>query len=124
MSKYNKKNVHEPLLFDGGDDDEGAPAHDTPEDEFEEPDVLTRQQINQCMMDIEDIHPLQERVKLAHILPCFRMCFKPKPVFRDQLRIALLDELGLKLPKTEKRIAETPFLLLGFGINSYFDIME
>jgi hypothetical protein len=26
MSKYNKKDVHEPLLFDGGDDDEGAPA--------------------------------------------------------------------------------------------------
>ena len=26
MSKYNKKDVHEPLLFDGGDDDEGAPT--------------------------------------------------------------------------------------------------
>ena len=32
--------------------------------------------------------------------------------------------MGLKLPSTEKRIAKQPFLLLGFGINSYFDIME
>ena len=48
MSKYTKKDVHEPLLFDGGDDDQGTPLVDRPKDEpeYEEPDVLTRQQIN------------------------------------------------------------------------------
>jgi len=76
------------------------------------------------MMDIEDMHPLYDRVKIGHILPCLKHCFKPKPLFRDQLRLALLGEMGLKLPSTEKRLAKQPFLLLGFGINSYFDIME
>jgi len=44
MSKYNKKDVHEPLLFDGGDDD--ATGTGGEESEFKEPDVLSRQQIN------------------------------------------------------------------------------
>jgi len=35
------------------------------------------------MMDIEDMHPLNDRVKMAHILPCFEHCFPPKPAFRD-----------------------------------------
>jgi len=76
------------------------------------------------MMDIEDMHPLLNRTKAAHILPVFKRCFKPKPAFTDSLRIALLEELNLKLPSTEKRIVKEPFLLLGFGINSYFDVME
>ena len=32
-------------------------------------------------------------------------------------------ELGFKLPKGEDAIEEDPFLILGYGINSYLDIM-
>ena len=42
--------------------------------EHEAPDVLTRQQINQCLMDIDDLHPLRDRVRYYHILPCFKYC--------------------------------------------------
>ena len=42
----------------------------------EEPDVLSRQQINQSMMDIEDLHPLQKIAKKHHILPCLKTCRK------------------------------------------------
>jgi hypothetical protein len=48
----------------------------------------------------------------------------PKPEFRANLRIALLNELGLKLPKTEKKVNKNPFLLLGYGVNSYFEVLE
>jgi hypothetical protein len=27
-------------------------------EDMEEPDVLTRQQINQCIMDVQDMHPI------------------------------------------------------------------
>jgi hypothetical protein len=47
MSHYPKKDVQEPLLFEGGVD---APLASTADDDG----VLTRQQINQCMMDIAD----------------------------------------------------------------------
>jgi hypothetical protein len=49
---------------------------------------------------------------------------KPKPEFTDQLRIALLGKLDLKLPKTERKVAKNPFLLLGYGVNSYFNVLE
>jgi hypothetical protein len=32
-------------------------------------------------------------------------------------------EMKIKLPKGEAEIAKDPFLLLGYGINAYFDIM-
>jgi hypothetical protein len=56
MSQYSKKNVTEPLLFDGGDG-EAQPEH-TGEKPAGDGGILTRQQINQCMMDLEDMHPL------------------------------------------------------------------
>ena len=41
-------------------------------DAMEEPDPLTRQQINQCIMDIEDMHPIAGLAKYYHIVPCLR----------------------------------------------------
>jgi hypothetical protein len=38
----NKEDINKPLI-----------------EKWAEPDVLTRQQINQSMMDIQDIHPLR-----------------------------------------------------------------
>lgn len=75
-------------------------------------------------MDIDDLHPLRDRVRYYHILPCFKFCKgKSKPTFDFQLRSVLLDEMSIKMPKSDKVIEEDPFLLLGFGVNSYFDIM-
>jgi len=86
---------------------------------------ISRQKINQCMMDIEDNHPLYDIVKFQHILPEFSRCFKPaKPTFKTLLRKVLLTELKLKLPKTDKKIARNPFLLLGYGVNSYFNVLS
>jgi len=77
------------------------------------------------MMDIQDNHPLVDKIRMQHIMPCLKHCTgQPKPEFNAQLRIAMLKELGLKLPKTEKKVNKNPFLLLGYGVNSYFDVIE
>lgn len=34
-----------------------------------------------------------------------------------------MKELELKMPKTELELIKEPFLRLGYGVNSYFDIM-
>jgi len=94
--------------------------------EYEKPDVLTRQQINQALMDIEDMHPLRSRAKFEHILPSlkiFRTCIKKKPDFKHALRKTLLEEMSIKMPKSDTQILNDPFLMLGYGINAYFDII-
>jgi hypothetical protein len=40
------------------------------------------------------------------------------------LKQSLLKELNLKSAKSEAEINENPFLLLGFGVNAYFDILS
>lgn len=37
--------------------------------------------------------------------------------------MAILKDIGIKIPKTDEEIAKDPFLILGFGINAYFDMM-
>ena len=74
-------------------------------------------------MDIDDIHPLRDRVQCAHILPICKKLKPPKPTFKYQLRVALLAEMKVKMPGTDVRVNKEPMLLLGFGINSYFDII-
>ena len=75
------------------------------------------------MQDIEDLHPLRERVSKPHLMPCLKPCLKKtKPRFKAELRKALMAELGFKLPKNEDEIENDPFLILGYGINSYLDI--
>ena len=77
-------------------------------------------------MDIEDLHPLRDRAKVDHILPslsCLRKCKKKKPDFKHALRKTLLEEMQIKMPKSESQIIEDPFLILGYGVNAYFDIM-
>ena len=121
MSYFTKKNVQEPLLLEGGDENSPLVAAEKPADDG----VLTRQQINQCMMDIEDNHPLYEIAKFPHILPAFQRCMKlPKPDFKTSLKMAILKEMKLKVPKTDKKIVKNPFLLLGYGVNSYFNVLS
>jgi hypothetical protein len=86
--------------------------------------VLTRQQINKCWMDIEDTHPLREKVDLHHISPILTRCFQSKKKdFQFKLRQAMLNELGVKMPKSDGEIQEDPFLILGYGVNAFFDIL-
>ena len=94
--------------------------------EYEKPDVVTRQQINQALMDIEDTHPLKSKAKLEHIIPafaCFKRYMKRKPDFNHALRCTLLKELDLKMPKSDSKTSRNPFLMLGYGVNAYFDIL-
>jgi hypothetical protein len=98
---------------------------------------LSRQQINQCKMEIEDVHPLREK-HVTDILPpmkCFQLCgcFKKKKSLRDALRVALVNELRdnfepLKgvmpnIPENEVDRDDNPFSIAGYGVNSFFDIM-
>ena len=77
-------------------------------------------------MDIDDMHPMR-KVSMIDILPFlkpFRRCLKPpKEDFDHALRSSMLKELGLKMPKTEIELQKEPFLRLGYGVNSYFDII-
>ena len=50
------------------------------ENKYEDKDVLTRQQINQCIMDIQDIHPLRNRAKFEHIVPPLKFLRKWWPL--------------------------------------------
>lgn len=34
-----------------------------------------------------------------------------------------MKKMGMKVPKTDKEIREEPFLMLGYGVNAYLDIM-
>ena len=37
-------------------------------------DVLTSKQIKHCLREIEDLHPLRDKVQFSHILPICRKC--------------------------------------------------
>ena len=78
-------------------------------------------------MDIEDNHPLQDRAHLIHILPFCKPCLmmkQSKPNFKHALRMSLMQDMGMKVPKSEGQLIDDPFLVLGYGINAYFDIMR
>jgi len=66
-------------------------------------------------------------VKWKHIVPgcafCCKCCKKP-PNFRHALRKTLMAEMKMKVPKSEDELIEDPFLILGYGINAYFDMMR
>lgn len=131
-----KKKITEPLLLEGGDEPEEAPKEYVPI-------PLTRQQINQCIMEIQDIHPLKNKVYIEHICPIFRPCCKQRSNFRQEIRLTILKELGLikhvekkegqdsseeeeeqdEMIKNERAQEENPFLRLGYGVNSYFSTM-
>ena len=75
-------------------------------------------------MDIEDTHPLKFKARVEHILPICKRCKKKeKPSFKHSMRLALLSELDLPAPENDEEIEEDPFLLLGYGLNAYFDVL-
>ena len=72
--------------------------------------------------NIDDRHPLKSLVEWHHIWSVFALCTKKKPIgFSVALRRVLLKEMDMDLP--EENI-EDPFLLSGYGINAYFDVLK
>jgi len=91
---------------------------------MEKPDALTRHQVNQCIMEIEDNHPLRERTHYEHIIPIFKLCKKNRtPSFKESLRDAVLQEMEINKPGNDDMMKEDPFLYLGYGVNAYFNTM-
>jgi hypothetical protein len=85
---------------------------------------LNRFQINYARELIEKNHPM----RVAHISavwPCL-CCLRGrrKTSFKLALKKSLRHKMDLKMPKSELAIEEDPFLLMGFGMNAYFDIMK
>ena len=75
------------------------------------------------------MHPLRKKAEIDDILPflgIFRRfsCWTRKPSFQHALRKTLLEELEIKMPKSDSQIDSEPFILLGYGVNAFFDIME
>jgi len=83
------------------DDDFRDPLFDR---EREQPDKLSRQQVNQALMEIEDLHPLRDRARLGHVLPCLTPCLrfiKVKPNFRHAVRMSIMSEMQMKVSVNE-----------------------
>jgi hypothetical protein len=78
-------------------------------------------------MDIEDMHPIASTAKYYHIMPCLKpltRCRKSQPNFTHALKDAILDDMAIPMPENDKDVSEDPFILLGYGINSFFDLMN
>ena len=54
---------------------------------------------------------------------CFCCLPKRKKSFDLALKRAIRRKLEITVPKSDQRIEDDPFLLLGYGMNSYFEIM-
>lgn len=48
---------------------------------------------------------------------------KRKPNFKHALRRTFLEELDIKMSKTERMLTQDPYLILGYGINAFFEIL-
>lgn len=75
------------------------------------------------------MHPIAGVAKYYHIMPCFKPCknfgcFKSKPNFNHAMRESILEEMAVPMPKNDVKVTEDPFVLLGYGINSFFDLMS
>jgi len=68
------------------------------------------------------------RIPLLKALPYLNICRcclrKPKKDFRLALKKSLLKKMDMKMPKTDMKLEEDPFLRLGFGMNAYYDTLK
>jgi hypothetical protein len=79
-------------------------------------------------MDIQDVHPLRDAAKFDNIWPKLKWCRRYKcctkePNFKTGLKLAVLEEMSLEVPH-DHEADEDPFLVLGYGVNSYFEILS
>lgn len=88
---------------------------------------LDREKINYARELIENRHPMKDTPLyvtwpfLKYICCC--LVKRRKRSFKLGLKRAIRMKLDLKVPKSDLRIEEDPFLLLGYGMNSYFQVM-
>ena len=70
------------------------------------------------------MHPLEGHTNLDDILGIFKRCrtSKKKPNLTHALRSSMLAELGHPLPDKEYGAEPEPLLILGYGVNAFFDI--
>lgn len=88
-------------------------------------------------MEVEDIHPFR-RTHISDVIPPLKVfhyvgCCKKKKDLRYAMRRAIIDELRLNhepakglipfIPLNEEQADDNPFLLAGYGVNSFFNIM-
>ena len=120
------------------------PTNDLVRNKVEKPEPLSRQQINQCLMEVEDIHPFRS-VHFTDVLPFLKVFHyvggcKKKPDLRYAMKRAIIDELRENIlpkmenketgqmypiiPKNEEHSDSNPFLIAGYGVNSFFEIMR
>jgi hypothetical protein len=100
--------------------DNAAPLIDS-----EGPKYLNGEQINYALELIEKRHqqrstPFRTTWPFLKFMCC---CFLKKKSFNLALKRAIRRKLNLAVPKSDERIEEDPFLLLGYGMNSYFQVM-
>lgn len=118
------------------DEDEGGHGHhhhsvfadqEAIQEKMAEKKVLTRRQINRALMDMEDTSPLKHMVGAEHISPLLAClpCFKRRNIgFRQKLRFCICQELGVEIPESELQLLDNPFLMAGYGVNAYFQILS
>lgn len=89
--------------------------------------ALNAEQINYARELIDQRHKLiKTPVDVTWpFLKCLCCCLlkRRKPKFNGALKRSLRRKLEFSYPKAELRIEENPFLLLGYGMNSYLSIM-
>ena len=76
---------------------------------------------------------MRKKAKLYHIYPCLRRCHSQKTLDREdfahELRCAILKDAGLVNEEQEEiaetsAVAEDPYLILSFGVQSYFKFLK
>ena len=94
----------------------------------EEDRALNGEQINYALELVEVRHkllntPMRVTWPFLRFLCC---CFlkKRKPSFNGALKRAIRRKLELSVPKSDLRLEEDPFLHLGYGMNSYLEIIK
>lgn len=120
----NKRNIHLPNENNDRNFREGNPLINQSRAKPKK-EVLTRQQINKCLMDIEDTNPMKQATSIGQVAPILTKCFKQKnrkKDFSQSLKGVLMKELQVKIPKTEREVNEDPYLMLGYGMNAFFDV--
>ena len=88
--------------------------------------VLNREQINYARQEIEQRHGLLD-TDIMVVWPFWKYifcCRKQKPKqFKLALKHSIRKKLDIKISKIDKLIERDPYLLLGYGMNSYFTVM-
>jgi hypothetical protein len=87
---------------------------------------LNGEQINYALELIEKSHKMKT-TPIRKTWPCLKYvccCIKnKKPNFNLALKRAIRRKLEISVPKNDLLIEEDPFLLLGYGMNSYLQVM-